>query len=472
MNKAWWLGLVVLVGLPVQNARANAWRKTSTELGTLNLRLRGKVIDHTANHGQDRRMWARSLYQRRDLYVYLPPQFDPCQRYPLIMLLHGFAQDEQILLDFAPVIDDAIMTGCLPPVIVACPDGSISGEPHTVQPASFFLNTRMGDYQDFVTQDVWDYVVRNYPIRPERETHVLAGVSMGGFAAFNIGIRHRYAFGIAIGIHPPLNLRWMDDKGGYMAKFDPHHWGWRTEIHPRETIARFGLNRVLLKDFLYPCFGPGEEALMEISRENPIELIDRTCLRNGELAMFVGYAGCDEFNLDAQVESFLYLCKFRGLGVGVSYLPEGTHNRETAMKFLPDVFRWLGPQLAPFAPPLVQDPTLRERIAARRERVAATLPAPPPNSCGPEVKRPGLFSRIQQHRDRMLKNLPPDPPHSCGPDKGCSKCGQACPPCPPGTACPACPRCGPCAALPAGTVAPPAVLPPPAPWPPSPPPLP
>src|SRR5262249_62399560 len=54
-----------------------------------------KIVDHTANHGKDNRIWSRSLYQRRDLYVYLPPGYDPSQRYPLILWLHGFTQDEQ-----------------------------------------------------------------------------------------------------------------------------------------------------------------------------------------------------------------------------------------------------------------------------------------------------------------------------------------------------------------------------------------
>src|SRR2546421_3749127 len=34
----------------------------------------------------------------------------------------------------------------------------------------------------------------------------------------------------------------------------------------------------------------------------------------------------DEFNIDAQVESFLYLCKFRQIYVGVSYDPNGHHD--------------------------------------------------------------------------------------------------------------------------------------------------
>ncbi len=176
-------------------------------------RLKGRIVDHTNNHGQDHRIWSRSLHQWRDLYVYLPPGFDPHERYPIVFYLHPFAFDERTFLRLVPFIDEAIASGKLPPLIVAAPDGSLDGQGCLERPGSFFLNTGAGPYEDFLMQDVWDFVCKHYPIRPERNAHVLAGISMGGFAAFNQGIRHRNAFGIVAGIHPPLNLRWADVDG-------------------------------------------------------------------------------------------------------------------------------------------------------------------------------------------------------------------------------------------------------------------
>lgn len=349
------LGLVLLLafGLPLAPAQAIGWRKDSAALLQLNHKLAGKIIDHTANHGRDRRIWSPSLGQRRDLYIYLPPHYDKNQRYPIIMLLHGFSEDEQSLFRILPALDKAMATGKLPPAIIAAPDGSLKGEPSLALPGSFFLNTEAGWFEDFLLQDVWDHVCRNYPIRPEREAHVLAGVSMGGFAAFNLGIRHRYAFGTAIGVFPPLNLRWVNALGDYFGDFDPLNWGWRDSLDRKhEVIARFnhGLVKVRLSHFIEPLFGFCDEAIQDLSRVNPIELVDRTRLRNGELDMYVAYGGKDEFNVDAQVESFLYLCKHRGLGVGVGYDPEGRHDLATAMRLLPGIIEWLAPRLAPYAP--------------------------------------------------------------------------------------------------------------------------
>jgi S-formylglutathione hydrolase FrmB len=202
---------------------------------------------------------------------------------------------------------------------------------------------------------MWDFVTGHFPIRPEREAHVLAGVSMGGGAAFDLGIRNRNVFGVVAGIFPPLNLRWIDSDGDYWGNFNPRRWAWRDQIiHPHEPIAAFagGAVKVRLCHMLGPLFGTGDEAIVEISKHNPIELIDRTRLRNGELEMFVAYGGRDEFNIDAQVESFLYLAKHRGLGVNVVYDPLGHHDSITAFMLMPKLLEWLAPRLAPYSAPV------------------------------------------------------------------------------------------------------------------------
>src|SRR5438445_6809553 len=181
------------------------------ELEGVSRHIQGQIVDYTHNHGSDRRIWSAALCQKRDLYVYLPPGFDPQQQYPFILWLHGFTQDEQSFLDFiAEPVDRAIVCGQLPPVIIAVPDGSLSGESSFMSAGSFFMNSNAGRFEDFVMQDVWNFVMENFPIRPEREAHVIAGVSMGGGAAYNLAIKYRERFKTVVGIFPPVNLRWLD----------------------------------------------------------------------------------------------------------------------------------------------------------------------------------------------------------------------------------------------------------------------
>ena len=219
----------------------------------LGRRIKGRIMDHTGNHGRDHRIWSRSLHQWRDLYVYLPPGYSPHERYPIVLFFHPFALDERTFMRVVPAIDDAIACGKLPPLIIAAPDGSVDGKGCLAKPGSFFINSNAGPYEDFVLQDVWDFVCKRYPIRAEREAHVLAGISMGGFAAYNIGIRHRDAFGVVIGIHPPLNLRWADVDGNPRAKFDP-----RAGAGGRATTIHMSRRKLLRRR--QAAHGPGRSA--------------------------------------------------------------------------------------------------------------------------------------------------------------------------------------------------------------------
>lgn len=354
MSKIRWIGLFVLLAVPLGQAHAQGWRKDGNELAQMNNRLCGKVVDYTANHGTDNRIWSPQLFQRRDLYVYLPPGYQPCQRYPLMIWMHGFCQDEKaFLLHIAPVIDEAIKCGKLPPMIVAAPDGTFKGEPECSHHSTFFLNSELGGFADFVLYDVFDFVVSHYPIRPEREAHILAGCGMGGFAAFNYGIKHRDAFGVALGICAPLNLRWQDKRGNHMAHFDPRDWDWCQSIDDkRHIVCRLldGGKRVGLRDWFGPMFGDGAGAIEAISAENPIEMVDRYQLQPGQLEMYVAYTSDDEYNVTAQVESFLYLARWRGLCVGIGYQEIGRNNIHTAVQLLPRALDWLTPRVAPFSP--------------------------------------------------------------------------------------------------------------------------
>jgi S-formylglutathione hydrolase FrmB len=345
------LAAFLTLAWPTIEAHAHGTIKAKVKAALLDLHLHGTIVDRTANHGMNRRIWSRSLHQYRDLYVYLPPGYDKNQTYPIMIFLHGFGQDEQMFLNVAPYIDKAIVQGKLPPMIVAAPDGSLDGEGCLQKPGSFWINSNAGPFEDFVLQDVWDHLTHNYPIRAEREAHMLVGISMGGFGAYNLGIRHRDAFGVVAGIYPPLNLRWMDSHGNSHADFDPRCWGWRTAFdEPREIVARLGALVLRQGDLIQPVFGDGDAAVAEIIANNPIELVDRTKLKNGDLQMFIAYAGYDEFNIDAQVESFMYLCKHRGVGVTVVCSPTGRHNSATTVQFAPALFEWLSQRLAACGP--------------------------------------------------------------------------------------------------------------------------
>src|SRR5581483_7494412 len=200
------MGAWLVLSLPVAPASASILNGVS--LDRVNRHLHGHVDDYTHNHGSDRRIYSAALCQKRDLYVYTPPCYNPARQYPVMLWLHGFAQDEKSLLkDVIEKVDEQIACGKLPPMVIAAPDGSLSGEECLANAGSFFVNSNAGRFEDYVMQEVWPFVLTHYSIRPEREAHILAGISMGGGAVYNLGIKYRETFKILIGIFPPLNVR-------------------------------------------------------------------------------------------------------------------------------------------------------------------------------------------------------------------------------------------------------------------------
>lgn len=85
------------------------------------------------------------------------------------------------------------------------------------------------------------------------------------------------------------------------------------------------------------------------SDNNPIELIDRYKIKPGQFKILITLAGRDNFNLDAQSESFIYLAQNRGLQIDTYSIARGTHDVGTAQKMITPVLQWISDQLQPFA---------------------------------------------------------------------------------------------------------------------------
>jgi len=310
--------------------------------------LAGQLVDYTANWGVDRRIDSKALGRKADLYVYLPPKYDKDKAYPLVIYLHGGMQDERDFPQVAYLLDQQILCGNLPPVIVAAPDGSVP----CTRFGSFFINSDLGKYEDFVISDVYGFLKANYKIRPEPEAHCIVGASMGGFGAYSMVLKHRAEFKTVAAVLPPLNLRWTDKYGNYFAPFNPYNWGWREyPPHPAEVIGAFGplgIIKVRAGDFYAPLFGYGPDAIAKVSAVNPIELLHTLDVKKGEVAMYVGYAGRDEFNLAAQAESFLYVARDKGLDVAAHCLPGGKHDQRSAILLLPSAVEFLRQRLEPY----------------------------------------------------------------------------------------------------------------------------
>jgi len=343
------LALLVLAEAP---ARAQVFDLVN--LDRLNRKLSGHVVDHTWNHGSDRRLGSPILGAPRDLYVYLPPGYDPSVAYPLIVFLHGADLDEHDFLDPCDLkmLDGLMSRGEIPPAVVACPDGTYQGKNRIYATHSLWVNGRGGRFEDHLIREVVPFVMRTYSIRPERQAHAILGISAGGYGAMGIALKHRDVFGAVATLAGPLNIRYFTAQGRYGDDFDPATYRERSEYDPNEVIARFylGLFQRRVKTFLGPVYGTGPGVLAQILRDNPADLLASTDLRPGELALYVHYPGRDNYNFDAQARSFAWLAERRGVAVTLVRDPRGRHNLRYIEDAQEPAYRWLGQNLLPPAP--------------------------------------------------------------------------------------------------------------------------
>jgi len=125
----------------------------------------------------------RSLGRRAVYRVVLPEGYDSAFRYPVLWLLHGHGGDDTDWLRETELTHDLQRY----PIVVVLP--SVKN--------SFYVNSWVDSasrYEDFVVRDLHDDVVRRYAVDTLREG--VAGLSMGGYGALMLALRHprRYRF--------------------------------------------------------------------------------------------------------------------------------------------------------------------------------------------------------------------------------------------------------------------------------------
>ena len=333
---------------------ARAQHLDSDRLARVNHRLSGHVIDYTNNHGTDQRVFSPILGMRRDLYVYLPPGYDPRRGYPFILFFHMANDDERYFVrsNLLPTLESLIAGGEFPPAIVACPDGVYGDAKPFQREHSLFINGVNGRFEDHILQEVIPFLMANYAVRPEREAHALLGVSAGGYGAMSMAIAHHEFFGAVGTLAGALNLRYYNSDETYFENFDPATYRWKTRYVPDEVIGRLahGLVRLPARRFMGPVFGDGDVVAVRIADTNPADKLFTTDIEPGQLAIYANYGGRDSFNFDAQAESFAWLAAEKGIDVTLVRDPSGTHSRRYLRRNVRPALIWLGQHIMPPTP--------------------------------------------------------------------------------------------------------------------------
>ena len=151
-----------------------------------------------AEHGRDaiaesrrfvRRAYRSTLDSTLQPYVvWLPPDFNPAERYPLLVFLHGSASTERNIIGARYVI----------------PEGFIAVGPYGRGPSNAWS---WDSAQDDVAEAI-DAVIDHYPI--DKDRIILSGFSMGGYGVYRTYLETPDKFGalVVLSGSPNLANRW------------------------------------------------------------------------------------------------------------------------------------------------------------------------------------------------------------------------------------------------------------------------
>lgn len=157
-------------------------------------------IEKEVPHGEVRmqRYWSGLTQTWRICYVYIPAAYDknPETRYPVLYLQHGGGEDEtgwanQGKLD--NIMDNLIASGEAVPMIIVMDRGSaiLANSVDSERSRNIF---DFSAFEKVVVEELVPMIDAGYRTLADRNNRAIAGLSLGGFQSWSIGLSHQDLF--------------------------------------------------------------------------------------------------------------------------------------------------------------------------------------------------------------------------------------------------------------------------------------
>lgn len=282
----------------------------------------------------------------KKMKVYLPGGYDDAgtTRYPVLYYLHGLGGDQNTWQDggdLAGVADSLHLAA-----IIVMPDGDTSFYADSAthadldtclagqnvfldreQPADYCVVS--ANYEKYMVEDVVGYVDAHYHTIADRTGRGLAGMSMGGYGALMLGMRHHDVWSAAASHSGVDSLLYAGPfpyaKGKAQLTDDVAHWG--ATVEPIGGLVR-------------GIFGSD---LANWKAHDPSVLA--TSLKPGDLALYLDVGTEDDFHLENQAQYLDEVLTAHGLA-HAWYIGPGRHDFGFWKDREDDSLSWLVAQLA------------------------------------------------------------------------------------------------------------------------------
>ncbi len=141
--------------------------------------LPAALIGQTRIHAAS--FYSESVHDTMHVVILLPTHYNHSHLYPVLFLLHGYGGSQ---VDWTARTGLAKYTRHIP-VIIVMPEAK----------NSWYVNSQTDSsarYEDYIMRDLPEFVSSKYPIDTTREA--VAGLSMGGYGALVLALRHPKRF--------------------------------------------------------------------------------------------------------------------------------------------------------------------------------------------------------------------------------------------------------------------------------------
>lgn len=131
--------------------------------------------------------------------IYLPPSYatQSARRYPVIYWLHGGFGNAREGAWAVEQLDRGIHAGLVPETIVVLPQAL---------PVGWYVNSKDGKrpIEDVLIEDLIPHVDATYRTIARQESRGIEGMSMGGYGALHLGMKHPTLFGAISSVAPAI----------------------------------------------------------------------------------------------------------------------------------------------------------------------------------------------------------------------------------------------------------------------------
>ena len=130
----------------------------------------------------------------RGVYVYTPPAYraDGTDPYPMLVLMHGYGDDESAWLEAGRahwIADNLIAQGKVVPLVIAMPYGHPLPLPKGGTFDDYATPNQVAMEEDLM-QNLLPLLAGQYRLKDDRLQRAVAGLSMGGGQSLTIGLKH------------------------------------------------------------------------------------------------------------------------------------------------------------------------------------------------------------------------------------------------------------------------------------------